>query len=141
MAPSKKKDPHVEMEKQISELDKRIAALEISVEHNGKTIESYAGQLHSLDKTLQRVSEKVFDGFGEKMDGIERKIDQNKKDNDTTHREIKKGLSSMMKFWGMSMVLIFVALVTILGSIWFQDRSTNEVGKNASVNIAESATK
>jgi len=141
MAPSKKKDPHVEMEKQISELDKRIAALEISVEHNGKTVESYAGQLHSLDKTLQRVSEKVFDGFGEKMDGIERKIDQNKKDNDTTHREIKKGLSSMMKFWGMSMVLIFVALVTILGSIWFQDRSTNEVGKNASVNIAESATK
>ena len=141
MASPKKKDPHVEMEKQINELDKRIAALEISVDHNGKTIDSYAKQLHSLDKTLQRVSEKVFDGFGEKMDGIEKKIDQNKEDNDTTHEEIKKGLSSMMKFWGMSMVLIFVALLTILGSIWFDDRNVDEVEKSASVNVTESATK
>jgi len=141
MAPPKKKDPHVEMEKQISELDKRIAALEISIEHNGKTIDSYAGQLHSLDEALRRVNEKVFNGFGEKMDGIEEKIDQNKKDNDTTHKEIKKGLSSMMKFWGMSMILIFVALITILGSIWLQDKDEGEVGKNASVNVTESATK
>lgn len=141
MASPKKKDPHIEMEKQISELDKRIATLEISVKHTSKTIDSYAGQLHSLDKTLQRVSEKVFDGFGEKMNGIEKKIDQNKKDNETTHKEIKKGLSSMMKFWGMSMVLIFVALITILGSIWLQDKDKGEVGKDASVNITESAAK
>jgi len=141
MASPKKKDPHIEMERQIGELDRRIATLEISVKHNNKTVDSYAMQLRSLDKALKRVSEKVFNGFGEKMNSIEEKIDQNKKDNDVIHKEMRKGLSSMMKFWGMSMVLIFVALLTILGSIWLQDRNVDEVEENASVNITESAVK
>jgi len=82
-------------------------------------------------RAIGRVERKVFDGFGERMDSmntrigsLETKIDGNKIDNEAAHIEIKKVLGGMIKFGATALILIFIALLSILGSIWFRGQDT-----------------
>jgi len=73
-------------------------------------------------KALGRVERKVFDGFGDKIIHMEGTIEQHRVNNERAHAEIKRSLGTFAKFGASSLILIFIVLLTILGSIWLQDR-------------------
>ena len=76
----------------------------------------------SQGKALGRVERKVFNGFGDKINHMEKMIEQHRIDNENAHIEFKKSLGLFARFGVTALILIFVALLSILGSIWLQDR-------------------
>ena len=94
----------------------------------------------SQGRALGRVERKVFNGFGDKINHMERMIEQNRVDNEKAHIEIKDSLGLFAKFGVTSLILIFIALLSILGSIWLQDRIPDGKVKEAPVNAPVNPT-
>lgn len=82
-------------------------------------------KMNAHRRALGRVERKVFNGFGIKIDAINEKVESNRHDNEIAHAEIKKVLGGFIKFGATALVLIFIALIGILGSIWLLDRQTS----------------
>ncbi len=94
-------------------------------------IKNLEKKMTSQGRAVNRLERKVFNGFGERMDAmntqissLETKIGEHKLDNETAHVEIKKVLGGMIKFGATALILIFIALLSILGSIWFRGQDT-----------------
>ena len=85
-------------------------------------MKSLSKKVINQGKALGRVERKVFDGFGDKIIHMGKTIEQHRVDNERAHAEIKRSLGIFAKFGASSLILIFIVLLTILGSIWLQDR-------------------
>lgn len=83
---------------------------------------TFEKKMNAQRRALGRVERKVFNGFGLKIDAINNKVENNRHDNEVAHTEIKKVLGGFIKFGATALVLIFIALISILGSIWLLDR-------------------
>jgi len=110
------------------------AQLGIKVDQLEAETKKLEKKITAQGRAINRVERKVFDGFGERMDSmntrissLETKIGENKLDNETAHVEIKKVLGGMIKFGATALILIFIALLSILGSIWFRGQNPKEI--------------
>lgn len=108
------------------------AQLGIKVDQLEAGIKKLEKKMITQGRAINRVERKVFNGFGERMDSmnarissLETKIGENKLDNETAHVEIKKVLGGMIKFGATALILIFIALLSILGSIWFRGQDNS----------------
>lgn len=86
--------------------------------------------LHRLDEAIERhgdklelISEKVFNGFGGTINAVSDKLDIEIARNAEEFRNINNTLSYIIKFGATSTVMIFIALIGVLGSIWVSDRA------------------
>jgi hypothetical protein len=94
----------------------------------GKSMKSMSKKITSQGKSLGRVEQKVFNGFGQKINSMENMIEQNRTDNETAHTKIEKDLRAIIKFGATALIMIFIGLLGVLGSIWLQDRgAVNQV--------------
>ena len=114
---------------------KEVQAKVVSNNQLGVKVDQLEKEIGKLDKkitqarsAISRVERKVFNGFGARIDAmtirigsVETKIDANKVDNVGAHTEMKKILGGIIKFGATSLILIFIVLLSILGSIWFHD--------------------
>jgi len=99
-----------------------IAVLDNKVDHLEKEIKKLEKEINSQGRSINRLGKKVFDGFGNKIDAVNDRIDVFEQTNGVAHTEMKKVLGGLAKFGATALVLIFLALITILGSIWLHDR-------------------
>ena len=113
--------------------------LGVRVEHLQKEIEKLYRKVSTQGRALGRVERKVFNGFGERMDAmniridtVEMKIDAHKRDNDAAHTEFRKVQGGAIKFGATALVMIFIAVLTILGTMLVNNRNT-EMPTNAPV--------
>jgi hypothetical protein len=88
----------------------------------------------SQGKALGRVERKVFNGFGDKISHMERMIERNRVGNECAHTELKDSLRLFAKFGATSLILIFISLLAVLGSVWLQDRISNEKVEEVPIN-------
>ena len=86
-------------------------------------IESHTDTLRLHTEKLNGISEKVFNGFGDTVESVNTKLDIEIRRNDEEFRRINDTLSAIVKFGATSVILIFVALLGVIGSIWVSDRS------------------
>ncbi len=93
--------------------------LERTIETNSETIRDHTGE-------IKRMSNKVFNGFGSRIEAINDKLDREINTNIQSHAEIKSTLSLIAKFGATALILIFVALLGILGSIWAANSKSSD---------------
>jgi len=103
-----------------------------NVEDRLKTLEK---QLAEQSGSLREIERKVFNGFDEKIDALNEKIDENKVSNEAAHAEVKKALGGIIRFGAASLILIFVTLLGILGSIWLRERGSQAVIQGTEVQV------
>ena len=61
--------------------------------------------------SLLEVREKVFDGFGEKIDAVNKDVSQLRGDNETSHKEIKGTLKSLVIVFISGLLMIIAAIL------------------------------
>ncbi len=100
-----------------------LAVLRETVAHHTETIKQHTSEIKDMAR-------KVFNGFGDKITSLEEKMDTEILDNASDHAalgrsidSVKKSVGKLLWFVAMALVMIFVALVSILGSIWISDRN------------------
>lgn len=76
-------------------------------------------------EAITEMGKKVFNGHGDAILALSKKLDEEIADNLRNHEEIKRALSGVMKFVAASLITIFVALLGILGSVWVLSLQTN----------------
>jgi len=103
----------------LAELVIKVDTLAAQVGTLGKRVSSHSGK-------IVKMSNKVFNGFGSKIDSVKDQVSQNKVDNNIHHANMEKVIGTMIKFGATSIVLIFIALLGILGSIWAADRRSTQ---------------
>lgn len=77
--------------------------------------------LHTFE--IRKMSTKIFNGYGVTIQNMSTTLDLELKHNADAHKEIKDGLKRLTNFGATSIVILLVALISILGSIWLTDRS------------------
>ncbi len=103
-----------------------------NVEDKLKTLEK---QMSEQSGSLREIERKVFNGFDERIDDLNKKIDDGKLDNETAHAEVKRALGGIIRFGAASLILIFVTLLGILGSIWLREREDQEIIQGTEVQV------
>ena len=112
------------------------------VDHLEKSIIALSRTVKTQGKALGRVEQKVFNGFGTKIDNINANMIRDREVNEIAHADMRKTLGAIIKFGATSFVTIFVVLLSILGSIWFQN-DTNipvEVVRNVPIVVPYTAS-
>lgn len=99
-----------------------------------KAMKSLSKKSTSQGKALIRVERKVFNGFGDRIKHMEKIVDLNRISNECAHTELKGSLKLFAKFGTTSLVLIFITLLAVLGSVWLQDRMSNEKIEEVPIN-------
>lgn len=99
-----------------------------------KTMKLLSKKVNAQAKALGRIERKVFDGFGDKINHMEKMIEQHRIDNENARIEFKKSLGLFARFGITASILVFVALLSILGSIWLQDRVPIKRVRGAQIN-------
>jgi len=94
-------------------------ALLVKMEHFEKSIVALSKTVKSQGRALGRVEQKVFNGFGAKIDNLTDTLTRDRLANDAEHKAIQKSLSSIIKFILTAFISIFIVLLSILGSLWF----------------------
>jgi len=61
--------------------------------------------------SLLEVREKVFDGFGEKIEAVNKDVSQLREDNETSHKEIKGTLKSLVIVFISGLLMIIAAIL------------------------------
>lgn len=121
-----------ELNRKITAINKRMGMVESCTNETHEAVDRFAVQLTEYGKqmdaqgeSLKRVEQKVFNGFGDRIEGLERTMNDNKADNIAAHRETRESLTGLskatqgiMKFVAVSLITIFVTLLGILGSVW-----------------------
>jgi hypothetical protein len=99
-----------------ADIKQGLSGQESAISRNTESID-----LHTLE--IRRMSKKIFNGYGVTIQNMSDTLDRELKHNEDAHNEIKDGLKRLTGFGATSIVVIFVALLAILGSIWINDRA------------------
>lgn len=84
-------------------------------------VKEMKNELRDVSKAIRRVEHKVFNGFGNRIDSVNEKLDGEIKTNAQAHAELKQSLSGVMRFIAIALVSIFVAIIGVLGAVWASD--------------------
>lgn len=110
------------------------------VDHLERSIVALSRTVKTQGKALGRVEQKVFNGFGTKIDNINVSMVRDREVNEIAHTEVKKTLNSIVKFGATSFITIFVVLLSILGSVWLRNNEHVEVVRNVPIVVPESTS-
>lgn len=70
------------------------------------------GEEQSIQRRiLDKIREKVFNGFGEKIESVEKDMNQLRKDNESSHREVRGTLRSLMIVFISGLLTIIAAII------------------------------
>lgn len=117
------------------------AVLVGKVDHLEKSIVALSRTVKTQGKSLNRVEQKVFNGFGTKIDNVNENMVRDRRVNEIAHSKLEKSLGAIIRFGATSFVTIFVVLLSILGSIWFHnDKAPVEVIRNVPIVVPESTS-
>lgn len=114
------------------ELSENTAALK---EHSSivTVIQGHSDILNRHTDTIRRMENKVFNGFGDRINGMDVRMGDLAIEFRNTTKQLQKNIDNaqkeihaIAKFGATALVMIFVALLGILGSIWVQDYSNEE---------------
>jgi len=77
----------------------------------GRTVNEIGEEQHIQRRILDKIREKVFDGFGEKIESVEKDMNQMQIDNGNSHREIRGTLRSLMIVFISGLLTIIAAII------------------------------
>lgn len=96
------------------------------VKHFDIQLGKVSKRLNSQGKSIRRIEQKVYNGYDEKIDALQDRVAENKADNAVAHEKLERSLGGIIKFGAGAFLLLFITLLTILGSIWLHDRPIHE---------------
>lgn len=94
--------------------------IETRFENMEATLRDLKCVVNGHTEALGRVEQKVFNGFGTKIDNTYTIMALDRASNEKAHTGMEKSLSSIIKFGATSFILIFIALLGIIGSLWLR---------------------
>jgi len=74
---------------------------------------------HTIE--IQKMSKKVFNGYGTMIENLKIEFEKETMDNKKSHEDMQTALSGIIKFGATSLIMIFMGLIAIIGSIWATD--------------------
>jgi len=70
--------------------------------------------LNTQNKELIKIKAKIFNGYEQRFNDMDKKIDGLKKDNDTNHKEIRNSIDGMNKFIRRALIGLIGLLLTLM---------------------------
>ena len=116
--------------------------LEVKVDNLEVSINTLSETVRLQGESLNRVEQKVFNGFGTKIDNINTNMVHDREINEVAHAEVKKTLGAIIKFGATSFIAIFMVLLSILGSLWLNNGENvpMEVSKNVPIVVPDTTS-
>ena len=93
---------------ELAKLGANFVNLTDKVDTLGKRVSSHGGK-------LTKMGNKIFNGYGKTIADMKE-----------AHDQLTRTLGVVIRFGAVALITIFVTLVSILGSIWIQDRASQK---------------
>ncbi len=97
------------------------------------TLESHTKVLEEHTKSIRKMENRVFNGFGTRIDNLEKQVNRDIEESREGRKLIMQTMGSMIKFGASAMILIIAALIGIFGSLWLQDREFQQEMSSAPI--------
>lgn len=91
-----------------------------------KAVSGLSSKIEKQIESIHRVEEKVFNGFGTRIDAVKESLEEEKRSNEINHNEIKSDVKSLNKFVSIALVSIFIAILGVLGAVWGSSRAEDK---------------